>query len=254
MKTWRISLIVALLLLVACSALAATLSVRADNWPPYNAEPQASKPGYMIELLKEIFEPQGVTVEYKLSPWTRALHDVNSGKFDAVVGTDRSESPEMVFPQESFGNLDNAMYVRNDNVWRYQGVASLKGKRLGVIDGYGYNGELDAYIENNQGKQVFAVSGDDALPKLIKMLQAGRIDVLVENVYVMNYTLGKLGVTNLVNAGKTDDEPLPLEFGLSPERSTSKNYARMFDEGIAKLRASGRLAEILKRYGVSDWK
>ena len=142
MKTIRIALIAVSVVLLAGSALAATLTVRADNWPPYNSDPANAKPGYMVEVLKEIFEAQGVTIDYKLMPWTRALNDVNSGKYDAVIGTDRSESKGMVFPAESFGTLDNAMFVRRDKAWKYSGVASLKGLRLGVIDGYGYNEEF----------------------------------------------------------------------------------------------------------------
>jgi len=240
--------------LVAGTAYSATLTVRADNWPPYNGVPTAKNPGYMIEVLKEIFEPQGIMVDYQLMPWTRACNDVNAGKYDAVVGTDKSENSNMVFPKESFGNMVSTMFVRNDSTWRYAGVESLAGKRLGVIDGYSYSEELDPYIEKNKGSKVFAATGDDALPMLIKMLQAGRIDVLVDDANVMRFTMAGLGTKNIVAAGKVDNEATALEFGLSNKSKTSADYARKFDEGINKLRASGRLAEILNKYGVQDWK
>ena len=253
-KTMTKMMLTLMFLLFAGSAFAATLTVRADNWPPYNSEPTAKNPGYMIEVLKEIYEPQGIAIDYQLMPWTRACNDVNAGKYDAVVGTDKSENPGMIFPQESFGDMVSTMYVRNDNPWRYAGIDSLAGKRLGVIDGYSYSDELDPYIEKNKGGKVFAATGDDALPMLIKMLQAGRIDVLIEDANVMRFTLVGAGAKNIVSAGRVDTNSTALEFGLSNKSKTSADYARKFDEGIAKLRASGRLAEILNKYGVQDWK
>ena len=255
MKAVKTLLMTMSFLLVAVSALASTLTVRADNWPPYNGDPTAAKPGYMIEVLKEIFEPQGITIDYQLMPWTRALHDVNTGKFDAVVGTDAEESPEMILPEENFGLLSNAMYIRKNTAWRYKGVSSLEGMRLGVIDGYSYGPVVDAYIEQNRNSgKVFVVNGDDALPKLIKMLQAGRIDVVVEDANVMMYTLGSLSATNIVAAGDLSDERMYLQLGLTPNKETSRKYEKMFNEGIAKLCASGRLQQILGSYGVQDWK
>ena len=57
-----------------------------------------------------------------------------------------------------------------------------------------------------------------------------------------------------IGVGRVDTNSTALEFGLSNKSKTSADYARKFDEGIAKLRASGRLAEILNKYGVQDWK
>ncbi|MDO9081012.1 MAG: hypothetical protein Q7U44_09440 [Desulfuromonadales bacterium] len=33
-----------------------------------------------------------------------------------------------------------------------------------------------------------------------------------------------------------------------------ENYAQHFDEGIRKLRTTGKLQQILARYNLSDWK
>ncbi|MGK5093936.1 hypothetical protein WDW89_18225 [Deltaproteobacteria bacterium TL4] len=58
------------------------LSVRADFWPPFNGDPKASRPGYMIEVLKAIFEPQGYVVDYQILSWDQALESVRKGEFD----------------------------------------------------------------------------------------------------------------------------------------------------------------------------
>ena len=47
---------------------------------------------------------------------------------------------------------------------------------------------------------------------------------------------------------------LPVYIGFSPARPESKRYAEMFTQGVRDLRRRMKLAEILKKYGVSDWK
>ena len=42
--------------LTAGFATAATITIRADSWAPYNEEPKSAQPGYMIDVAKLIFE------------------------------------------------------------------------------------------------------------------------------------------------------------------------------------------------------
>lgn len=247
-----------LLLVLLCQlpVAAATLSVRADSWPPYNGDPGAVAPGYMIEVLQEIFSPQGVTIDYKVMPWKRAISDVQNGTFDAVVGSDPEETPGLIFPKENFGVNLNGLYVKAGTTWRFTGAESLSQVRLGAIDGYSYSGRVDDYLARNRGgKQVFLATGDDALDKLLKMLQSGRIDAIIENVNVMTYTLRGAGLENqVVSAGVNEQGRLPLYVAFSPRNTQAIIYARNFDEGIVRLRKSGRLKEILATYGLKDWK
>lgn len=41
---------------------------------------------------------------------------------------------------------------------------------------------------------------------------------------------------------------------FSPVNPKSREYAAILDRGMAEMRASGRLRQILQRYGVKDWK
>ncbi|MEQ1790535.1 MAG: hypothetical protein ABL857_08835, partial [Rickettsiales bacterium] len=36
-----------------------TINIVADEWCPFNCDPESDKPGYVIELAKEIFKPYG---------------------------------------------------------------------------------------------------------------------------------------------------------------------------------------------------
>lgn len=234
---------------------AETLSIRSDTWPPYNAEPKSPKPGYMIQVLWEIFGPLGYKIDYDILSWTESLDAVRAGQFHAVVGAAKDDAPDFVFPEETFGRSDTAFFVRKGAAWKYNGAASFEKIRLGVIESYSYNEEVDAYLEAKTGAaSVIVATGDDPLLQLIHMLQLGTIDVIVEDSNVMFAALidNNIPLGNIIPAGRST-EISDLYIAFSPAAAHAKTLAENFDSGIRELRQSGKLQGILKLYGLKDW-
>lgn len=243
------------LLLLALSAGAETITVRADTWPPFNGNPKDVKSGYMIEVLREIYGPLGHKIDYQLMSWDDSLASVRKGQFNAVVGASRDDAPDFVFPRNTFGVSKNTFFVLGKSKWSYAGIASLPKVKLGVIEDYAYSDELDAYIKANKASGKVQVSrGEEALALLINKLQAGKVDVIVEDASVMLFALMKLGIPlGEIRAVGSPNDSQDLYVAFSPTTPASKEYAQQFDEGIRKLRASGKLQQILSRYNLSDW-
>lgn len=245
-------LLVLLLVVVCCVSYAGEqISARADVWMPYNGEPDAEKPGYAIELLKEIFTPQNITIDYKTQPWNRAVSEAKEGLFDCLIAAGVRDAEGFVFPTEKMGIMTTELFVKPDNAIRCTNVESLKTLKIGIIDEYSYNEELDSYIAANKedAKKIFVATGEDALEKLVKMVSAGRIDGFLENPLVVAQNSWKADVLSAGRIGSEDD----LFVAFSPAKETSKKYAEMFDTGIKELRANGKLKEILEKYSVADW-
>ncbi|NTV29169.1 MAG: transporter substrate-binding domain-containing protein [Candidatus Omnitrophica bacterium] len=258
LRTGVLSLLMLVFLMVfAVRTYADTIVVRADSWPPYNADPAASEPGYVVEILKAVFEPQGHKIDYQTMPWTRAVADMMEGKVDAIIGASHADAPDALYPAESMGVILNAFFVKKDSTWKYSGVDSLKTIKLGVIDGYPYDddGAIDKYIKAGADPEVQVMTGDGSLERNIKKLQAGRLDAVVENEIVMEATLKNMGIAagEIVNAGKADEQK-DLFVAFTPNKDTTKKYSQLWDEGIKKLRESGELKKILDRYSVKDWR
>lgn len=208
-----------------------------------------------MEVAKEIFAKAGHTVEYKTMAWARALEECRKGAVAAVIGADAKEAPDFVFPNEAAAVIDNTFVVKKGNAWKYAGAASLDKLKLGAIQGYSYSGEVGDYIAANakNATRVDMVGGDNALEMNLKKLAAGRVDVTVDAKPVLAYKLLKLNLADKVEyAGSVD--PSAIYIAFSPANPKSKEYAAILDKGIAEMRASGRLKQILDRYGVSDWK
>jgi polar amino acid transport system substrate-binding protein len=237
-------------------AAAEPLSIRADLWPPYNDEPKSIKPGYMIQVMWEIFKPLGYAIDYQPLSWTDSLEAVRKGQFNAVVGATKDDAPDLIFPQEVFGMSDTAFFVKKGTAWKFTGVESLPQIRLGVIESYSYNEELDVYINANKGtKRIVEAKGADPLADLVSMLQSGKIDAIAEDTNVMLNTMisSKVLLGSIIPAGKCA-EISALYVAFSPKNPKSRELATRFDSGLKELRTSGKLQAILKLYGLQDWK
>lgn len=252
---------VAFAALIAGTALAApvaqadTITLRADEWCPYNCAEGSDKPGYGVEIAKEILAKAGHTLDYKNMAWARALEECRKGGVVAVIGAARKDAPDFVFPNEPMAVVDNTFVVKKGNAWRYAGSASLEKVKLGAVQGYSYDGDVGSYVEANakDKARIDMNGGDNALEQNLKKLVAGRIDATVDAKPVLAYKLAQLGLADKVEmAGSVDLSQTFVAF--SPANPKSKEYAQLIDKGLAEMRASGRLKQILDRYGVTDWK
>lgn len=232
------------------------VSVRADYWYPYNGHATDAKPGYVIEMLKAVFEKDGGRLDYQVMPWKRAVGEAEKGAVNGVIGALKSDTPEFAFPEEPIGLSENAIFVKKGADWKFAGLASLQGKRLGIVNGYSYGDKVDAYIKQHQGnaRALDESSGDNPTEMAIRKLAAGRIDAFVESSTVFWAQVAKLGLNkdDFVLAGiASEAEPIYVSF--SPKKDDAKALAARLTAGIRTLRTSGELARILARYEVRDW-
>lgn len=252
MKSLLAGLVVSLVLLGPASADEPVVRLCADQWMPYNGEPAAAKPGYVIELARTVFEPQGVKVEYNVMPWEEALGAVREGRMSGAIGANAEEAEGLTCPPESIGSISICLIVRAETAWAYDNIASFRKVTLGIIKGYSYWPALDAYIEKPDGKGLCIAEGDTPLEDLMTKLQAGEIDVVAESEPVLLWYLRShsLDREKFRVVFKGTPEPIFVAFSSSDE---GRRYATMLGEGIRALRASGELTKLLQRYGLRDW-
>lgn len=260
MRTAKRALAVAALLLSALflfpagAQTPATLTVVADQWCPYNCDPASNAPGFGIEILKAIFEPKGIRVVYTTMPWTEALKETKAGKYSATIGGTKKDYATWVCASEETGISRTTAFVKKGSPWKFAGVESLAGKKVGVIESYMYDsgGKLDAWVASHPSSLVVA-TGEKALEDLMRKLLLGEVDVVFEDQLVFNLRAREKGLTDKFQDAGVEFE-LGIYVGFSPARPESKKYVEMYDQGVRELRSSMKLAGILKKYGVADWK
>lgn len=231
-----------------------TISFRSDYWCPYICNPNSDKPGYMVEVLRKVFEPQGYKLDIQLQSWVKAIAATRTNESNALMGASPIDGPDFIFPKQPLGLMRNAFFVRRDSKWSYQGAASLAGQKIGVINSYTYGEGIDPLIKQKH-TSFYVVSGKQPLESVVRMAHTGRLDAFVESPDILPHTTAqtKKYLRHFRFAGWVEIAEPELYVLFSPKNPKSKVYAQILDEGITKLRASGELKRILDRYEVYDW-
>ena len=240
--------------LISLPLMADVISIRADEWYPFNGTPGSDKPGYMIEIAEKAFTAAGHQLDYQLLNWKRSLIEVRRGNFDCVVGAIKRNAPDFIFPTESMGKDDVAFFTQVDDGWRYQSIESIYQKRIGLISEYSYGDDIDNYVKNNPDNNLIHISQTGTpLRDNIKMLMHSRLDVIIESPYVFHSTVISLGLADKIQEAGRLNKPVDVYIACSPNKTTSKEYARLLSDSVIELRHTGELSEILQKYGISDW-
>ncbi len=258
----RALIFVCTILVYSFNVYADTITIKSDEWCPFNCKPGSAQPGYMIEIAKTIFRKAGHTVSYSINPWIRSIYLARKGKISAIVGATKGEVADFTFPEEEFGISMTYFFVKKGNPWRYKGVASLKNLKIGIQVDYEYGERLDEYFHKHINlNKIHELRVENPLEVNIKKLAMGRIDTVPENKAVFINKAKQMGLLKkFVEAGadpiksKKDYESIKVYLAFSPKNPKSKEYAKIISEGIKSMRASGELQKILNKYGLSDWK
>lgn len=234
---------------------AKALVIASDEWCPYVCDNKSS-PGFLLEIINEIAANKGIKIKFSFMPLARALKLANTNKVDILLAVTPQHVADFNLQQSqlSFGGFYNDFYVQANQSWRFHSItdldATLKNNAIiGTINGYHYGEQLNQLLSSNTS-HVFPASGNSPLKKQLKMLQMGRLDILLDSRFTVQYQLKKLPHLSIIYAG-TQGYFTPLFLGFSPLLTTKK--IQQFDHGLTMLRESGRLKVILAKYGLNDW-
>jgi polar amino acid transport system substrate-binding protein len=238
-------------------ATAETLTLRAGHWCPYNCEPGSARPGYMIEIAEAAFAGTDIEIDYQIMPWARAIAEVEAGRIDGIVGATIADAPNALLPKLAMGRSAVAVLVRRDVGFVYRGPSSLATLSLAVFQGDTYDGggDIDRFIRGAIAEHppwLTVTSAENGVATDIRLVLAGRVDATIEDRAVLSWELAQSpqgAQARLVDVGSS----APIYIALSSANPRAKHYAEILDAGLLRLRATGRLKDILAPYGVEDW-
>lgn len=226
------------------------LIIGTDPWCPYNCE-DASKPGIVIDIFKEIFEPLGHRIKVSFFPWARAIKMIRDGKTTTFGSANPKDAKDLIYASVPTVDMRNTIFVRKDDLWSYQGLPSLEQGILGVIRNYNYGSVLDGYIANPKNKTKLAiVSGVDSLDRLLKMLSLGRVKYIIDDQFVTTYRAKAMNLEENIRIEKLVTK-VPLYFGFSPKDPKAHYFVAKTNESLIRMRKDGSMQQIFDRYGMA---
>jgi len=213
-----------------------------DEWPPYIIDSQEDK-GIAHEIVSAAFSVQGYQLKHTIKPWSRALREVSTQRYDiALTVWKSSERLEYLYFSEPYLINSLVFVTLNGNSFDYHGLKSLVGKRIGVLRGYAYD---DAFMSSNEFDRLDA----DDIATNIKKLKVGRIDALIVDKIFFHWFIKN-------NDLNMDDfelvkQPLsenPLYIAISREHPRKERIISAFNAGLKSLQESGRISVLIEQY------
>jgi ABC-type amino acid transport substrate-binding protein len=164
----------------AAASARAPLRLTMVNLMPWAGNDAHGRPiGALIGLCAQMATLSGVPITPIPVPYGRAPHMLNSGGADLMLIIDTSAKGGGI---DYVGTVDIVVFGRSG--FRFQRMEDLFGKTVGTLRHSGYSPELEA--EARIRKHAF-----DSYDQGVRMLQAGRLDVVLGVRDSIEYALGK---------------------------------------------------------------
>lgn len=211
----------------------------------------------MVDIVREVFKKRNIKVDYNLMEWDKAKQSAQAGTIQGVVGASRGDG-DFVFPKNALGRYQNFLFFLPDTA-RKKGVnfdskSSLAKVKIGIVKDYAYGPQADQFIAKNPDLFTKA-SGDEPLVQMLQWLDEGKVDAIYEcpQVFLYKLKLLKKNYDTFRRGLSFDEKPEDLYVAFSKKTAKASQYAEILDEGIAKMRESGRLMRVLDNYSLTDW-
>lgn len=240
-RSWRLWLS-CIALLLPMAARADELVIAINDWCPYSCSAQGAHRGILVDIVSDIFMAAGTTPRFVQLPFARALSSVRSGQAQAIVGVTHAVAPDLQYPDEPIITTQFCFFTRPDTSWQFKGPGGeLAPIRIGVGSGKKFPAEVERALQD----ATRVPGGPDLIWRMVRMLDMGRLDAVLEEHRTVPLELAQHGHAPLRNAGciGSNNEYVAFQPG--------SNYAKIFSEGMRNLRKTGRVAQIYAQYGVN---
>ena len=231
-------------LLTGTAAAAETIRVASLSWPPYACESGCPENGSGAKALREVYAAAGVTVQFTWLPWSRAIADTKSGKYDAFFISWPEDCAEGMKFSEALLTSPFGVMEQTAKPITFKKTEDLKAFRMGAVQDYGNTQEFNALVKKGVIKTEL-VQEDSAN---IRKVAANRLDGALMDEYVLKYFLktdfkdfaGKVRM----NAQILEDKPL----GLCIPVATYAKWSAPLKAGLAKIDSKKINRDYLKEF------
>lgn len=202
-----------------------------EEWNDYTNKDGS---GLAWDVLRQVFEPAGITVQTSSVPYTRSVGLTQRGEVDGWVGSYRDEASDVLYPHWNFDS--DHIYALGLATSPTPSIATLGNYRLAWVRGYKYEEYLPNVRRFNQIERR-----DGILP----MLQHGRADFYIDALTEAKEVLGQSD--DPAQFKLTHIAELPLYVGFA-DNDRGRALMAVYDQRLAVLIKSGELKSIFEHW------
>ncbi|MBD8527787.1 substrate-binding periplasmic protein [Pseudomarimonas arenosa] len=206
------------------------------EWPPYSGA-AIDQQGASVAVVRAAAEAMGYKLEVKFFPWNRAVaaaEDPKSGYHGYFPEYHSDDVASKFKLSDSIGSGPLGFVESSSAPVSWSSLADLKGKPIGVVDGYVNTTDFDAQVASGELKAE-AVSDDLTN---IKKVAAGRIALAVIDKNVLGYLLANEASLAAAkdkvqfNSKLLEDKQLFIAFQNSDKGAAA---AKVINDGLKKI-------------------
>ncbi len=230
-RRWLLIVLCAFTSLVQAQDVPGKVMLASEEWNDYTNKDGS---GLAWDVLRQVFEPAGITLQTRSVPYTRSVGLAQRGEVDGWVGSYRDEATGVLYPHWNFDS--DHIYALGLASTPAPTVATLGNYRLAWVRGYKYEEYLPNVHRFNQIERR-----DGILPMLQHARADFYIDALTEAKYVLNQAddPSKFTLTHIAE--------LPLYIGFA-DNERGRALIAVFDQRMAALVKSGELKAIFEHW------
>src|SRR3984957_8337986 len=216
-----------------------------DDFRPFEFVKDGKPTGFDNELIEDMRKYATFEIKQQILPWTGILAGVSTGKYDAaitavIITKERKQSLDFTSPIADATHY----YVKRKDDKSISSIKDLSGKTVGVQAGSALLGrlpELAAMLEK-QGGKLGKVVEYTSYPEAYQDLALGRLDYVVNTVINLQTLAAEKPIFEV---GQAVSGPSFPAWAVAKD---NKELLAFLNEFIAKEKASGRFAELQKKW------
>ena len=227
------------------SAKATVYKIATDTtFAPFEyAESDGTYVGIDVELLAAIAQNQGFTYELEPVGFDAALQNVQAGQADGVIaGMSITDERKEVFDfSQPYYDSTVCAAVSDTAI---KSLDDLKGKNVAVK-----NGTMSADWAKSLAEQYgFTMTTFDTSDVMYQDVLAGNSAACFEDTPVMSYAISTGGVKLTIIAEAESTSKFATPYGFAVNKGKNAELLKMFDEGLANIKADGTYQKIVDKY------
>ena len=242
----RFFIILAFAIAGLCASLQAqerTLTVVADEWPPFSGEALPGG-GMSLDVISTVLRRAGYTVDTRVVPWARIIDGARNGQFD-IVGSlfADAELAQFLSYGTPFYTTEVQLVQPVGGTHRFTTVEDLRPYAIAVGEGFLYEDEFDHAEYLNKVVVTTTLQA-------VQMVAYGRVDLTLDSVDVVRYIIDEIdpSLVERVTFVPGVLAAQELHMAVRSDLEGSAQIVADFNRTLAEMRADGSLDALLSKH------
>lgn len=217
------------------------VTIAVGEWSPYISE-KLKYQGVVGRIVRNAFALEGVEVQFRYYPWSRALDMNKKGLFHGTAPWYITEDRKKLFlySEDYICRISTVFFHLKTFVFNWKDYKDIGSRfKIGGTIGYLYSEGFQKAIKDKTINVEWVATDELNLKKLFKR----RIDIFPNDImagYAKVYELFPKQISEMVTNHPRMIKDDPAYLMISKEIPNSEELVKKFNRGLSKLKASGQ--------------